>query len=67
MAQNTNQNWLDLAVHGALIKISIGGGPIMLAILVVKGIKYACNLGSKGGQICLQFQFLIRTIYVCDL
>ena len=31
-----------------------GGGPIMLAILVVVGTKYACNLEHDGDQICLQ-------------
>ena len=29
----------------------------MPAISVKVGTKYACNLGSKGDQICLQFQF----------
>ena len=37
--------------------ISVKKGPYMPAIFVTIGIKYACNLGSKGDQICLQFQF----------
>ena len=31
-----------------------GSGPIMHAILVVKGTKYACNLDHIGDQIYLQ-------------
>ena len=42
-------------IFGSLVTLGIGiviglyrGGPIMPAILVVKGTKYACNLDSKG-------------------
>ena len=35
----------------------IQGGPIMLAILVVMGNKYTCNLSQEGDQICLQSWF----------
>ena len=50
----------------------------MLAILVVIGTKYACNLDHVGDQICLQSQSRRRsympaisvkmgTIYACNL
>ena len=50
----------------------------MLAILVVIGTKYACNLDHVGDQICLQSWFKmgpnmpaisvsIGTIYACNL
>ena len=32
----------------------------MLAILVVIGTKYACNLGAKGDQICLQSRKFLK-------
>ena len=38
----------------------------MLAILVVIGTKYACNLGSKGGQICLQSRFFLNSFLTQD-
>ena len=54
-----------------------GGGTIMLAILVVKGTKYACNLGDERDQLCMQSWFrrgtnmpaisvTIGTIYDCN-
>ena len=54
------------------------GGPIMLAILVVIGTKYACNLDRDGGQICLQswlrwgpdmpaILVMLGTKYACNL
>ena len=56
---------------------SYRGGPIMLAILVVMGTKYACNLSQDGDHICLQSWFKrgpnmpaisvsIGTIYACN-
>ena len=50
----------------------------MPAILVVKGIKYACNLDSKGDLICLQswlqrvqimpaILVMVETKYACNL
>ena len=54
------------------------GGPIMPAILVVIGTKYACNLDYKGDQLCLQswlrwglnmpaISVWMRTKYACNL
>ena len=40
-------------------------GPKMLAISVLKGTKYACNLKSKSGHLCLQ-SFSNRTKYACN-
>ena len=61
-----------------MTNLKIQGGPIMLAILVVMGTKYACNLDHVGDQICLQSQsrrgpympaipVKTGTIYACNL
>ena len=40
--------------------------PNMLAILVTKGTKYACNIKSKTDHLCLQ-SLSIGTTYACNV
>ena len=44
--------------HNGLVHGFIGG--IILAILVVKGTKYACNLSQDGDHICLQSRIFLK-------
>ena len=43
------------------------GEPIMLAILVLKGTKYACNLDHVGDQICLQSRTFLNSFNIAGI
>ena len=50
--------------HNGLVHGFIGG--IILAILVVKGTKYACNLSQDGDHICLQSRIFLNSFLTQD-